>query len=524
MRSIREVLDDATPSHVVPPSARELRERLRDRTRRRRGVVAAGAVVAVAAIGLSVVTGLGVGQRIESGDQQPDTDATELEGLPTTTTRVSPRPSTEMPEPEPADGTDEEAWRSRWFLVPPADAELDIVHTDPAIWEHAQDTAFERVVVTTDRSDPASAGLAWVYHLDGINMFRIGDPDGTYRQTVVDGRRVRIGEEPGDDRINAFTSSDSGSFVVAGVGLTADQAVELVMAAQLVNGEVDFGDRLPASFWLVAPPASTPVDHVTTLAWGSDGDRFALEMAPTTVEDAVVGRRVHGCRGPSRCAVRLEWLSRPATFRACRASCGSRTATPWSSPKVTRHAGRNPPNHPLRATLIDWLKPRNHSYDSINPISSTGLDEPFMRDSGGNCRGVARIDPYPYRVGRQPAREQCPPGTTPTRRPCPTVPGMHLACRVGSRHTIRRRPPTKQGRSRPRRRVDLAGLPRRDGSSGRRHRRRGRPSPRRDTRFRAANCTARVCADQRPPRGDSATVRMWVHQPRLGTSKGDGRS
>ncbi|MEM9565289.1 MAG: hypothetical protein AAGA93_21890 [Actinomycetota bacterium] len=235
------------------------------------------------------------------------------------------------------------------------------------------------MVVTTDRSDPASAGLAWVYHLDGADMFRIGDPDGTYRETVVGDRQVRIGEEPEDDRINTFTSSATGAFVVAGVGLTADQAVELVTAAQLVDGEVDVGDRLPVGVQLVAPPSSTPTDHRTTLAWGLDGDRFALQMAPTTVEDVVAVRRF---------AVAETVSVRGTTGVALPASpVESLPALVWSEDGYTMVLTGGDPSRPPEtdgpsaAATLDRLVDVAESLIRLDqPALTERLADPFMRN------------------------------------------------------------------------------------------------------------------------------------------------
>ncbi len=239
-------------------------------------------------------------QRIESGDEQPSTSTGDHDGVTSENSREpSTTPTTAEPARDRSIQTSEDstaapaaqAWKDRWFLVPPRPTEIVGIETQHEIWERAQRAGLETLVVTTDRSNPATAGIAWVYHLDGINMFRIGDPDGSYSEQFVGDRQVRVGEDRDSDRINAFTSSETGAFVVVAVGLDRTQAVDLVVAARLVDGIAELGDRVPADFEVVARPGAAPTDHNTTLRWGADADRFAIRLAPTTLEDAVLGLR-----------------------------------------------------------------------------------------------------------------------------------------------------------------------------------------------------------------------------------------
>jgi hypothetical protein len=221
----------------------------------------------------------------------------------------------------------------RWFLVPPAPTPIDSIDQRDRLWAEAQGGGgFDPQVVTTDRANPTSAGLAWVYHLDDVSMYRIGDPDWTYRDIMVDGRPVRVGAQPERDRVEVYTTSNPasgasspGAFVVISAGLDEGQAIDLALAARLVDGQADLTGNLPDGLTLVAPRPSAPADHSTSIGWGSGPEQYRLEIEPTTIEKGLVGRKSAGVevvtvRGGDGVffpvGANLYWNSQPALMWA----------------------------------------------------------------------------------------------------------------------------------------------------------------------------------------------------------------
>jgi hypothetical protein len=264
---------------------------MRRRARRRRDLAAGLAVVMIVAVaGLGLSAGLGAGQRVESSGRDPSTSSPEISGT-TSSLTVSAESSNDAASQDANASGAGASWRLRWFLVPPEPIEIRELSSRDEFWEKAQGAIVERTVVTTDRSDPATAGLAWVYHLEGASIFRIGDPNWAYREKTVAGREVRIGDAPAGDSINAYAASESGAFVVVGVRMTEPQVVDLALAARLVNGQVELGERLPNGFEVIEAPSAAASDNRSATGWVQDGESWTLTVSPSSVEDAQLRTR-----------------------------------------------------------------------------------------------------------------------------------------------------------------------------------------------------------------------------------------
>lgn len=284
MRTIEDVLDAVTPSAVDPPTAEQLTAALDARERRRRRL-AAGAAAGI--IGM-LIAGVGIGVR---GDQRVETATIDQTTTPVTdgrnTTATEQTSTSRRVEPVAP-------WTRRWFLVPPEPTEVRHVSTEHRFWDQAQRAAIPSITVTDDPDTPASAGLAQIYHLDGADINGIGDPDWDYHSITVAGRPGRVGIDPGRQRIAANIAGERGVFVAVAVGVTEDEVIDLALAARLVDGAAHLGDRIPAGFTVVDPPAPGPTDHSSTLGWGSGGRTLRLQMSPATIEEIVLFHRSQG--------------------------------------------------------------------------------------------------------------------------------------------------------------------------------------------------------------------------------------
>ena len=282
MPSIEEILDVATPSQVMPPNVDDLRRTERRRSRRRRALVAVTGGCLALAVTLVAWTSFGTGQHVESVDQAPVYEREQ--GTPRTTGVPDSLGGQEPPTTEPI-------WASRWFLVPNEPTEIDYISGQSVAWEDAQSSAIVGPLLTDNPDDPATAGLAWIYHLEDVSIFGIGSPEWDYYETTVSGRQVRVGNEPGSDRINAFVASATGSFVLVGVGLTDNQATDLVLRAGLVAGATSLAGPLPVGFTEVAQPTPDPAEHRTEIGWQQDGLELRLSISRSSLEEQTVLRR-----------------------------------------------------------------------------------------------------------------------------------------------------------------------------------------------------------------------------------------
>lgn len=314
MPTIDDLLNTANPAEAIPPSTEQLRGIIgRRRARRRQAIVTGTAVVvALLVVGVAGLVGSGNGfvdeQQIDavgekgldeglrpdadgaSDDDPSDTDADEAVAVETAESTDGSESGGQESETSPS--------ATRWFLVPPGPTELRFISDQHLDLDTVQPGGrLGLITLTTDVSDPVTAGLAVVYHLEdtGLSVFR-------GRNVTVDGRVVRVESDPADDSVSAFVESGPGIFAVIGSSLAEEQAIALALAAELVDGQTDLSDRVPPGLRVVQPPDPQATDHSSNIVWGPENSRIELWMRPAPIEEEVLNRRYAGA--PESVAVR----------------------------------------------------------------------------------------------------------------------------------------------------------------------------------------------------------------------------
>ena len=293
MPTIEQILDVATPATVQPPRLAEIHATIHRRSTKRKALAWTSAVGLILGVSVLAIGVVGKGQAIETvGDGLSNT--TELENMaPSTGVAATIPTSMELVQSTPSE--------DRWFLVPPPSEKIQHLQDNQLVWSRAQ-SGDNQIMVTTDSSNPAEAGLAIVYYLEGIGVSIADGPEElseTFQQLEVDGRTARVGSDTAKGSAKAFIEAEGGIFAVVGHGITEEQALDLALAAALVDGRADLGGRVPTGFSIVPEPTAVDTDYSATLQWGAEDPRVTLLAHPGLLETVALDLRHSGPAAPA---------------------------------------------------------------------------------------------------------------------------------------------------------------------------------------------------------------------------------
>lgn len=302
MPTIEQILEAATPAKVEPPRVDEIHARIHRRSSKRRAAAGASVIGLIFGIGVLASGVVGKGQAIETvGDGLSGTAGVESTALSTDAATSVPI-SIEQAQPTPSE--------DRWFLVPPPGEKIQHLQDNQLVWSMAQ-PGDDHVMVTTDQANPAEAGLAIVYYLEGGGVSITDGPEEfseTFRQVEVDGRIARVGSDLVKGSAMAFIEAEAGIFAVVGHSITEKQTMDLALSAELVDGRASLSDRVPVGFSIVANPAAADTDYSATLQWGDEVPRVTLLAHPGLLEMMALDLRFSGRVEP------VETRGRPGVF------------------------------------------------------------------------------------------------------------------------------------------------------------------------------------------------------------------
>lgn len=310
---------DAAAAELAPASAsptaaglRHLSARRRQRRRKATAAsVAAGALLAT--VGVATLRPAAT-EQIEAIDPPETTDITQSTGP--TSTDVDASGQVDEPAgttaPAPATGLDAwmatRPWDDRFFPLPP-NAEILIID-DQTAWDLAQDREDE-VFVTSDSAHPGQASLATVYVIPGHDLDVTLGPE-EWRETLSDSAltdatgtevTVRAGTTPDGSSTKALRVIGDDVLIVVGLDLEVEDAIELVLAADIVEGRAVL-ETPPAPFVVDSAPARSIIPGEFQVAVAvPDGRGFDIGRRERPLTNGVMWHAYNG-RARTEVAVR----------------------------------------------------------------------------------------------------------------------------------------------------------------------------------------------------------------------------